>query len=241
MIRPSGSIIIAAVCLSLLCSCATQKIHGSSLNGAGSDTELRIIRSVTHDENGLPQFDDILAERPDEKGASFTLVRSVDGHPHVSYDIAIVDRTGPDLVKPLEVIYEWTGRGFVGGLKVTENWMFYTPARGSSGDEALVQLGIVFGPMIVGTAGGFVVGLFACIPEAVKEIGHIMINKKEVLLSFTEYEYDDLNRLDRMRTFHPSNPPVEIIKTDFIYEGNERIPAETRVISYPEGAVRSVK
>jgi len=228
--------------LFFLSSCATQHLNGSSLNGTGPDAELSIIRSVTYDENGLPQFDDILAERPDDKGASFTLVDRVNGHPRASYDIAIIDGVEPDLVRPLEVIYEWTGRGFIGGLRVTEDWIYYTPSHGSaSGDDALVSLGFVFAPMLVGTAGGFVVGLFACIPEAVQEIGHILIDKKEVLVSFTEYEYDELDRLERTRTFNPSDPPVEIIRTEFIYTAEERIPEKTRVTSYPEGAVRVIE
>jgi len=212
------------------------------MNLSDHEGDLALVRSVTFTENGLPQFDDILSERPSEQGASFTLVHYREGKPFTSYDVTIIDRRDPDFLKPLEVIYEWTGKGFMAGLSVTSEVPYYYINTGAYSDEAaLIQAGLVVAPMVVGTAGGFVVGLFACIPSAAKEFGLILVDKQEILISYARYEYDDLGRLIYMRTFHPSNPPIEVVTTEFLYVGKELVPSETRVTSHPEGTIRTVE
>lgn len=226
----------------LFSSCAPGKLDRSELNLTGHDGSLRLIRSVSFDEKGLPQFDDPLTERPDDKGESFTYVQYSGAKPVASYDIAIVDGPSPDLLRPLEVIYEWTGKGFEAGLSVTSNAPYYYMNTGAhSGEVALIQAGIIVAPMVIGTTGGFVIGLFACIPEAIRETGRIFVSKREVLISFSTYEYDNLNRLSHMRTFHPSDPPLEVVTTEFLYTGEELVPSETNVLSHPEGKIRTLE
>lgn len=216
-------------------------IYRSQINLSDHEGDLALVRSVTFAENGLPQFDGILTEHPSEQGASFTLVHYREGKPFTSYDVTIIDRRDPDFLKPLEVIYEWTGKGFIAGLSVTSEFPYYINTGAYSDEAALIQAGLVVAPMVVGTAGGFVIGLFACIPSAAQEIGLILIDKQEVLISYARYEYDDLGRLSYMRTFHPSKLPIEVVTTEFLYVGKELVPSETRVISHPEGIIRTVE
>ncbi len=233
--RPFFSILIL---LSL--GCGTQQVNLRPHINNDRDVEYVFVSSVDHDDHGLPLFHSVLEERPDRLGGTFTLGLFRNGRPEQSFDILISDQRDADLSKPLHVIYNWTGKGFVYGASVTGN-MLQNPVSISSDEEALVYLAVAVAPTVVGTAGGFVVGVAASIPDVYEELKCMMLRKKETLVSYTSYGYDDMGRLVRAMMYTPTDPPELLAVTDFHYSGRNTVPDRTEVISYPEQKTRTIQ
>lgn len=78
------------------------------------------------------------------------------------------------------------------------------------------------------------------VPSAIKEMSRLVLSKKETVLGFSSYEYDEQGRLSRMRTFAPDGVPTELVSTDYFYEGESAVP-HARVTSRPEKRTRTVR
>lgn len=199
-----------------------------------------ILKKIEFDAHGLPVFKAVLSDRPSETGERFAVVYYVNDRPVKSFDVAITDRKA-DLGKPFEIIYDWTGRGFSAGLDLTGHVGWNIHYEGSSWKEFGVLMAAVAAPTIIGGACGFVIGVVSSIPEAAGEMKNLMVSSKEKLISFTRYEYDARDRLMRMKMYAPSDPPTEVVRTDFFYKEENTAPFKTEITSYPDNQVRTLE
>ena len=99
----------------------TERLPAIEEHPAVTNQSAFLVRKITYDELGRPQFTEQLAVRPRSAGETFFVVQTINGLPSRTYAIAIVDqpRTGPG---PLAVIDERTGRGYEGGVARTSSF-----------------------------------------------------------------------------------------------------------------------
>jgi hypothetical protein len=194
------------------------------------------VKNVNYDAHGLPLFRPVLNRRPEKVGEQFTLVHLVDGRPVKSFDIVIAEEK-LDLKRPRNVLYTWTGRGFDIGLAL--GYVTMEAGSKSNSKEGWLVLAVGAAMPVVGGVTGFVIGTWAIMPEAMKDIQKLLTST-EVLISFTEYAYDDQNRLVLIKMYQPSEKPLELVRTEFIYTKDARIPSQTKIISYPEDKTRTI-
>lgn len=195
-----------------------------------------IVPAIRYDETGLPAIGPSLAERPSKPGDHFTVVRFREGKPAISYDVVVV-RQAPDFARPLEVVYEWTGRGFTMGVNVTK-FMSQGLRGGSAGiqggrEAAIVLFVVVVAPIAAGTAGGFIVGVADGARHTALELGKVIVPGEQVV-TWTAYEFDDAGRLRLMRMLSPDRAQ-ELVRTEFEYEGAGMVPSRTTVKTQPVG------
>jgi YD repeat-containing protein len=234
MQRGSKFIVLCLV-LVMLAGCVTNRVKLEESGVAGASTV--IVASIRNDQQGLPILGVPLTERPSRQGEHFAIVRLAGNRPLLSCDIAVVGRN-PNFYKPTQAIYEWTGKGFRLGLRVTE--VFAQSLKGgASGVPAGAVLIIVFSPIAVGTAGGFVVGVADGIVKTAEELGKT-VTKDERMITCTTYEYDSLDRLTVMRMYK-ADRTRELVRTTFEYDGSRRVPTRAVVKSLVEGIEQEVR
>ena len=102
--------------------------------------------------------------------------------------------------------------------------------------------------VIIGTAsvafcslGGFLIGVGVSTPLVYEELKWICITGDEVLLSISEYEYDDLGRMIRLTMYHPGSNPIVLAETHYFYRGSEESPYKSINKSMPEKKTRIVR
>ena len=161
----------------------------------------------------------------------------MNGRPVRSDDIAIIEQPHADMKRPLAIVYEWTGRGFRGGLDWSGH--FVGPFYGSR-DEAVVYLVIVTAPIVIGGVTGFVVGIVSSIPEAASELRRVIVNAREMVMGYTLYEYDEKGRIRFMKLYPPEEHAEELVTTEFHYAGDSDIPSKTEVTSLVEKKMRMI-
>ncbi len=196
-----------------------------------------LVKKIGYDRYGRPQFNDRLGRRPGSAGETFTVVHAIDDRPVRSYDIAVVSSKA-DLTRPFAVIYDWTGRGFEGGVEISSG--IFPQGTIQSGEEAAVYLAIKAAPVVIATVTGFVVGVIASIPETAVELKKIVVNARETITGRTEYTYDEQGRIKFMKLYPPAEHADELVKTQFIYEGDGETPIRTEVISVAERKLRTI-
>jgi hypothetical protein len=198
-----------------------------------------IVRNMGCDNKGLPVIGQQLVERPAARGDHFTLVRTLNGQPVISYDIVVVNQK-PDFAKPVHALYEWTGKGFSFALT---NWYqishMVSDYDAQNGKEAIAQVAVIFTVPVIGAAGGFVVGVVDGIRQTAEELSKIVTTGEQVV-TCTVYEYDALNRLAYM---HMRTPDLkqELVRTEFSYNGSDPVPVKTVVKSMVEDREREIK
>ena len=231
------SIVYLCSVLVLMAGCASKRAGQEEYALPG--TSEAIVRSISHDEKGLPLLGTRLSERPSRPGEHFAVVRLNNEQPVISYDI-VVARQKPDFAKPLEAVYEWTGKGFTLGVNVTGNML-----QGSSGiqihnnDEARFVLAVIAAPIALGTVGGFIVGVADGVHHATQELSKVVVHGERVV-TCTTYEYDELNRLSIMRMLSPDRAQ-ELVRTEYVYEGAVTKPIRSVVMSRAENRERTIK
>lgn len=231
--KKSVSLGLAAL---LVAGCATQRVGQDAYS---SGTEEIVVRAIGYDDKGLPLRGTPLAERPSRLGDQFTVVRLLSGRPVISYDIAVA-RQKPDFAKPLQAVYEWTGRGFTLGANVTgamANGGIRIQAQNN--EEAFFVLALIATPIVAGTAGGFIVGIADGVRQTGLELSKVIVPGEEVI-TCTLFDYDSSNRLVRMRMFSPDRRR-ELVRTEFAYQGNATVPFSTVVKSLVEGKERDIR
>jgi hypothetical protein len=218
----------------------TERVHPDTEYPAVPDQATFLVKKIDYDNYGRPLFTDRLTSRPAKAGEFFTIVHTVNNRPARSFDIAIVEREKADLGKPLAVIYEWTGKGFEGGMVISEGLY---PGNGFSGSgrEAAAYLAIKAAPVVIGGVTGFVVGLVASIPETAGELMHVIVNARERVIAYTVYEYDEKGRIRFMKLYPPDGHAEELVKTVFYYTGDSGVPSRTDVMSRVEKKVRTIQ
>jgi len=190
-----------------------------------------VVSGITYDDKGLPVMGPLLAERPSGSGDHFSVIRLADNRPVVSYDV-VVEHQKPDFAKPLQAVYEWTGKGFILGANISAG-MLQGIQMPHDRDAAALELVIIITPLAAGTAGGFVVGLADGIMQTARELSKVVI-KGEVAVTCTTYEYDSLSRLAYMRMFTPDRKQL-LVLTEFMYKEAEARPYRTVIKSLVEG------
>jgi len=216
--------------------CATERIGQDAYS---SGTEEIVVRAIGYDDKGLPLRSEPLAERPSRLDEHFTVVRLLRDRPLISYDI-VVAKQKPDFAKPLQAVYEWTGRGFTLGANVTgamANGNVRIQAQNNEG--AFFVLALVVTPIVAGTAGGFIVGIADGVRQTGLELSKVVVPGEEVI-TCTLFDYDNSNRLVRMRMLSPDRRR-ELVRTEFAYEGSATVPFRTVVKSLAEGKERDIR
>ena len=200
-----------------------------------AEQKLVMIQRLEYDVKGRPFFGERLKQRPSDAGAQFTVVRFSGNRAVESYDILVRSEEKPDMMRPLEVIYQWTGDGFQGGMALTGGSGF-----SGSGRDLAAYMAVRVAAVAVGGVVGFAVGVVESIPEAAGELKKVIVNARESVVSYTRYEYDGQDRIALMRMYAPGDRPVEIVRTEYVYSGSEVLPSKTVVTSYPENKVRTM-
>lgn len=232
------TIIVSSLCLILLTACGTKQVN---LADQSSDS-LRtvILREVEYDQRGLPLFVKTLNKRPVDPGERFTVGLFRGDAPVKTFDIAI-KRSHGDFKVPLRIVYDWTGKGFKNGAAVgliMALELADASEENKSNELELIAGGLVAGA-VVGTAGGFVVGLAASTPSAFEETQKSVLRAQEAIVTYTEYEYNDLRQLRQMVMYGPDTREP-IVRTDFYYEDDRNIPIQANIRSYAENKVRVI-
>jgi hypothetical protein len=224
-------------CLLLITACLTSHVDlPLSLLPESAEQKLVMIPRVEYDVKGRPFFGQRLKQRPKEAGAQFTAVRFAGSRAVESYDILVRSEEKADMMRPLEVIYHWTGEGFQGGLALTQSPGGFSGSARELGAYMAVRVVAV----AVGGVVGFAVGVAASIPEAAAELKKVIVNARENVVSYTRYAYDEQGRIASMRMYAPGDRPAELVRTDYSYSGTEALPSRTVVTSYPENKVRTI-
>jgi len=223
--------------LLLIAGCMTGRVDLAASSGqSDSIRKTVILKRIEYDVKGRPFFGTRLKQRPAEAGDQFTLVSYLADRPFESFDIVVRSEEKADMMRPLEVIYRWTGEGFQGGMALTQGVEGFS----GSAQELAAYMVVRLVPVAVGGVVGFAVGVVESIPEAAAELKKVIVNARETVVSHTRYEYDEQGRIASMRMYAPGDRPVELVRTDYSYSGTEALPSKTVVTSYPENKVRTI-
>ncbi len=231
-------LLLSSISAALVVGCApkTADLTAPGLPGGAAPTVV-LVKNVRYDRHGLPKFGPVLPERPSDPGEQYTVVYYANNRPVKSYEISVAGERRPDIVKPFEVLFQWTGAGFMVGASMV--WgdgpvqfsydartdMFYTTAT--------------LAPVVVMAAGGFIVGVVAGMLSAGEELRYAMLRPYDVVLSAMLYEYDQNSRLKLLRMFLPDEK-TELVQTEYFYEDSGIIPVKMESRSYPENKVRVI-
>jgi len=223
--------------LLVLSGCMTERIQPITEYPSVSKQTSFMVQKIEYDEYGRPLFRETLGRRPGGAGECFTLVQAVNERPVRSYDIAIIDQPQADMNKPLAIVYEWTGRGFQGGLDFSGH---FAGSFHGSGRDAVAYLAIMTAPIVIGGVTGFVVGIVSSIPETASELRRVIVNAREMVMGYILYEYDEKGRIRFMKMYPPEERAEELVKTEFHYTGDVDAPSKTEVTSRVEKKMRMV-
>jgi len=230
------------ICLSLLLSaCATRHAKIDDPRAATGCSEV-LVRQIAYTPKGVPVFQEHLAERPSSAGERFTLVQITNSKPVKSYDI-VVAGSDSDFSKPFKAVYEWTGMGFVGGAQLTVVTTDIASHHGRAGnrEESAFTLAFAVAPIVIGTAGGFVIGVADGIRTTAVEMGKAANGNQEQVVAYTTYEYDALDRLAYTRMYKADDPKQEVVRTEYAYQVDYTAPVKTTITTFPDGAVRIIE
>jgi hypothetical protein len=226
-------------CFSLLMiaqGCMTARVQPAAEYASAPKKSVILVEKIEYDGHGRPLFNDVLNKRPSHADDRFTIVQFSGDRPVVSYDITIVGEEQIDLKKPVSVIYEWTGKGFEAGFQISGHVL--GGHIHASGRDAAVYLAIVTAPIIIGGVTGFVIGIAESIPDTAAELRKVIVNKREKVTAYTNYEYDEEGRIRSMNLYPPAEHAEALVRTEFMYAGKGRDPYKTEIMSVPEKKTR---
>src|SRR5574341_1418148 len=216
-------LVLACACAIATHGCMTERVRPVTEYPSVPKQGTFLVKKIDYDAYGRPLFRDRTEKLSGAAGERFTIVHTVNDRPSRSYDIAIVERQKADMSKPLAVVYEWTGKGFEGGLALSQGLYpggFVVQSR----DEALAYLTIKAAPVVIGGVTGFVIGVVACIPATAIELSHVIVSARETVIGYTVYEYDEKGRIRFMKLYPPEEQASELVKTEFFYSGDGDVP-----------------
>lgn len=228
-------ITFCAICAVFSCTVREQLIPQDRLFDG---KERKLYRTMTYDRYGRPKFAGILDSLPAKAGVDYYIVDYYSGTGRLirSFQLTIVPFDellyGPE--RPLEMIYTWTGKGFVGGVKAVKytsqifkgmNTAQVHDARGALVFGAVVVSVIVI-PPIIGTVGGFTTGV---VKSALTETERPFLKFREVFSGYVKYYYDTRGRITEMVQYTPAKKPQKLFSTRYRYRGKEMIPEKTVV------------
>jgi hypothetical protein len=231
--------LLAFISVLIISGCMTERVAPIATYPDVPKQSMFLVKKVEYDNHDRPLFPGTLSSRPGKAGELFTVVHAVNGKPVRSYDIVIVEQNKADMQRPLAVVYEWTGRGFEGGLEISQGF-FPNGVTINSGGEALAYLAIRTEPVVIGGITGFAVGVLSSIPETASELRKVIVNARETLVGYTVYEYDEKGRIKFMKMYPPAEHAEELVYTEFHYSGESDVPSKTEVTSRVEHKKRMV-
>jgi hypothetical protein len=224
----------------LLPGCMTERVQPATGYPLVPKQTSFLVEKIDYDEHGRPRFSEVITKRPTKSGERFAIVQTFNDKPVRAYDIAIVDQEKAELGKPFAVIYEWTGRGFEGGLELSGR-MFPQGATINSRDEALAYLAIKTAPVVIGGVTGFVVGVVSSIPVTAEELKRVVVNTRETVIGYTTYEYDERGRIKFMKLYPPEEHAEALVTSEYFYRDDGKDPERTEVTSMVEKKVRTIR
>ena len=230
---------LALLSILLISGCMTERVAPIATYLDIPKQSIFLVKKVEYDSHGRPLFPETLSSRPGKAGELFTVVHAVNEKPVRSYDIVIVEQDKADIQRPLAVVYEWTGRGFEGGIEISQE-LFPNGVTINSGGEALAYLAFRTAPIVIGGITGFAVGILSSIPETASELRKVIVNTRETVVGFTVYEYDEKGRIKFMKMYPPAEHADELVYTEFHYSGEGDVPSKTEVTSRVEHKTRMV-
>ncbi|HNR88364.1 MAG TPA: hypothetical protein PKM65_08500 [Spirochaetota bacterium] len=220
-----------------------------------------VYQSMTIDGRGMPKYEGKLKKIPDAIGSTFVLVfKDGKNRPSKALSMMIVKhQEKADPSRSITVIFDWTKKGFLIGTDATgsvfggsvpSNSCLPIP-RTSSGGEALGYLALIgviaaltvvvfITPIIVGTTGGFVVGVAQSPVEATGEIKKALTDRIPLALVYLSYHYEGAGRLVGINQYIASNPAKLVVETEYHYRPFEFIPYKAVVKSIPEKKTRTI-
>ncbi len=213
--RIGVSVIMAA----LVFSCASDQPVSHEKNNT------RYYSEFGFDQYGIPVLSLEIEQSAVADASYFYLVTFTDKKPE---DIYVIQKTAQngDYLKPLKIIYEWTGKGFKYGYEHSKGIIETSAGIGKNLAEPvhdanlrvpLIMVtavpGYLVGTTIFVASGvtGFIIGVKESGPEAYKEIKKT--GKAEgLVLGKYHFKYDELNRLAKY--IHYSSAPEEMILSE---------------------------
>jgi len=204
----------------------------------GAAPAVVLAKNVRYDRHGLPKFGPVLPERPSDPGEQYTVVYYSNNKPVKSYEISVAGERRPDIIKPFEVLFQWTGAGFMVGASMV--WGAGPVQFSYDAKTDMLYTTATLAPVVVMATGGFIVGVVAGMLSAAEELRYAVLRPYDVVLSATLYEYDQNNRLKRLRMFLPDER-TEVVRTEYFYEDSEVVPVKMESRSYPENKVRTIE
>jgi hypothetical protein len=199
--------------------------------------ERRIFLEQDFNRHGMPLFTHEVKKIPENTGPLYYLVDHSSGTGRPARSFLLMNAKGdnmPSIMRPLKVVYTWTGKGFKVGAEVSRIVM-----QGSAGsrDAAALQAKIALTSFVTITATGFAIGL---VQGTVDEIHRPFFTSKQVLVEFTEYSYDPSGRIIAMTQYTPAERPVMTVKTTYVYRDESTIPYKTWIESFPDNRTREL-
>ena len=222
--------------------CTVKRINMENLHADRNENlKLSWFQSITYGSDGLPYFYTRLEGPPSESGTTYVVaVFDDDEKPLKSFQIQISEsQEKADASKPLQVIYEWTGKGFLVGCQIAGEVLESGIPRNIESFACVVIIGTA--SVAACSLGGFIIGVGASTPLAYEELKRIRITGDEVLLSISEYEYDQMGRMVRLTMYHPGPDPIILTETQYFYRGNEESPYKSINRSMPEKKTRIIE
>jgi hypothetical protein len=222
--------------------CATRHVGIDDQHAVTKHREV-LVQQIEYCPKGLPSFLNQLGYRPSKAGDRFTVAQFINGRPATSFDIAVV---GPnaDFKKPFKVVYEWTGKGFVGGATGSLATLDFAThglvQQIDNKDAAIGAVVVVLAPVVVGTVGGFIIGVADGIKTTAEEVGKVVLGNYEQVVTYTTYAYDARDRLFLMRMFKADDDQQELVRTEYTYEADNATPVKTAVTTFPDGTVKTL-
>jgi hypothetical protein len=216
----------------LVSGCATtQRIE---LDTKGTD-RLLLVKEMTTDAYGRPVPGKRLKRRPSKKGKHYTAVLMRDGLPVRSFDIGITEPGKPDFFKPLGVLGTYTVSGMGVGILVGVNIFLGEDDPDDdeprSDEEIEARGNLAVASVVAGTAVGLVVGFVKSVPVMAEQMQLLVLESDETLLVQSEYKYDALRRLYRVRRYTARGEYDRVVSTEFLYEGASDVPSSSETSS----------
>jgi hypothetical protein len=236
IVHPVISWFLPCLLLLLLSGCAAQN---GQMQPADPHLATWYVSPIAYGAYGEPDFTrNVLPNRPTRPNTQFTLVQHLDGRPLRSYDIVITDASQPDMQRPVRILFEWTGNGFLYGLRFSG--LMIESLRGVNNLKESAVLVLIVAPPAIGFVGGFVIGLGSSAQALVEELYKIPLTTQETAVTFSEYHHDEEGRLHLVETFLYPKPHTLLIKSEYFYRNTERTPCRSRITSYPENITREL-
>lgn len=222
--------IVAVVIVSSIFSCAYRSVD-NLFNLPEGDHRRELYRDLTIDDFGRHVFGNRIYDEPRNTGEKYhiVLVDQQDGKMLNSYQIENVPYNRKiNYRKSLKIVYRWTGKGYISGLQLARD---ITGHSVTNVESAVLLVGLAGVSVVLGTAGGFVVGIA---DASWKELRKPMVSTAALITEYTVYRYDAKGRLYQMIQYAPANEPEELVATTYYYRGDQSFPFRYIVDSRPD-------